>query len=88
MSEPHVEVVAFSWFNPDGVTGEFASEIRLGYVVNGDKRTPFKGGMLVGNVLDALADVRWSAETGFYGDYQGPTTARFAQLTVAGEKRV
>ena len=88
IAEPHVEVVAFSWFNPDGVTGEFASEIRLGYVVNGDKRTPFKGGMLVGNVLDALADVRWSAETGFYGDYQGPTTARFAQLTVAGEKRV
>ena len=85
LREPHVEVVSFSWFNPDPITGEFASEIRLGYLVDGGKRTPFKGGVLVGNVLDALANVRWSAETGFYGDYQGPTTARFASLTVAGE---
>jgi predicted Zn-dependent protease len=83
--EPHVEIVAFSWFNPDEVTGDFACEIRLGYVVDGSKRTPFKGGLLVGNVLDALADVRWSAEVGFFGDYQGPTTARFGKLTVAGQ---
>jgi PmbA protein len=84
LAEPHVEIVAFSWFNPDGVTGEFASEIRLGYVVDGNRYTPFVGGMLVGNVLDALADVRWSAETGFFGDYQGPTTARFGHLSVTG----
>jgi hypothetical protein len=57
----------------------------LGYIADGAVRTPFKGGMLVGNVLDALADVRWSAETGFYGDYQGPTTARFGKLAVAGQ---
>jgi predicted Zn-dependent protease len=80
----YVEVVAFSWFNPDSVTGDFASEIRLGYIIEGDKRTPFKGGTLVGNVLTALANVRWSAETAFLGDYLGPTTARFGQLTVAG----
>ncbi len=85
IAEPHVEIVSFSWFNPDVTTGEFATEIRLGYVVNGDKRTPFRGGMLVGNVLDALADVRWSAETGFYGNYQGPTTARFGNLTITGQ---
>ncbi|MDQ5853090.1 MAG: metallopeptidase TldD-related protein, partial [Chloroflexota bacterium] len=86
LQEPYVETVTFSWFNPDALTGEFASEIRLGYLVDGGKRTPFKGGVLVGNVLDALANVRWSAETGFYGDYQGPTTARFGNLTVAGAK--
>lgn len=85
LHEPYVEVAAFSWFNPDPITGEFASEIRLGYVVDGDKRTPFKGGALVGNVLGALANVRWSSETGFYGNYQGPTTARFAKLSIAGE---
>ena len=85
LAEPHVEIVAFSWFNPDEVTGDFACEIRLGYVVDGGRRTPFRGGMLVGNVLAALAGVRWSAETGFYGDYQGPTTARFGKLAVAGE---
>ena len=81
----HIEVADFSWFNPDAVTGEFASEIRLGYVVDGDKRTHFKGGMLVGNLLDALADVRWSAEVGFYGNYQGPAVAHFANLKVTGK---
>ena len=53
----------------------------------GGRRMPFKGGALVGNLLDALANVRWSTETGFYGDYQGPTTARFGELVVAGAEQ-
>ncbi|MGD8815317.1 MAG: metallopeptidase TldD-related protein [Anaerolineales bacterium] len=82
---PHVEIVEFSWFNPNTITGDFSCEIRLGYVVDGEKRTPFKGGMLVGNLLDALADVRWSSEVDFYGNYLGPTTALFNELVVVGE---
>jgi hypothetical protein len=74
--------VSWSWFSPDPTTGDFASEIRLGYVVDGASRRPFIGGLLVGNVLDALANVRWSSETGFYGSYLGPTTARFASLKI------
>jgi PmbA protein len=83
LAGPHVEIVAWSWFSPEPTTGDFASEIRLGYLVDGADRRPFTGGMLVGNMLDALADVRWSSETGFFGSYQGPTTARFASLQVA-----
>lgn len=86
LSEPHVEIIAFSWFYPDNITGHFSSEIRLGYVVNGSRRVPFRGGLLIGNVFDALADVRWSAETGFFGMYLGPTTARFGELVVSGEE--
>ena len=82
LTGPHVEVVAWSWFSPQPTTGDFASEIRLGYVVDGADRRPFNGGLLVGNVLDALANVRWSSETGFYGSYLGPTTARFASLKI------
>jgi PmbA protein len=85
VGEPHVEVTEFSWFNPNPITGEFACEIRLGYVVKGGERKPFKGGMLVGNLLDALADVHWSSETSFLGNYLGPTAARFNNLTVAGK---
>jgi PmbA protein len=84
VGEPHVEVSEFSWFNPNPITGDFACEIRLGYIVNGEERKPFKGGMLVGNLLDALADVNWSSETSFLGNYLGPTTARFNNLTIAG----
>jgi predicted Zn-dependent protease len=82
--EPHVEIVSLSWFDPDPVTGDFATEIRLGYVVDGNGRRPFKGGLLIGNVLDALANVRWSRELSFCGNYLGPAAARFTQLTVAG----
>ena len=85
LAEPYIEVVQFSWFNPDTITGDFATEIRLGYLVENGKRTPFKGGQLVGNYLDALADVRWSAETAFFGNYLGPQTARFNDLKLAGE---
>jgi predicted Zn-dependent protease len=84
LAEPHVEIVSFSWFNPDAITGDFATEIRLGYVVDANGRRPFKGGLLIGNVLDALGNVRWSRETEFVGNYLGPAAARFAQLTVAG----
>lgn len=85
LEQPHVEVVRFSWFYPNAVSGDFASEIRLGYLVEGSERKPFKGGMLVGNVLDGLANVRWSEETGFFGTYQGPTTARFGDMVVTGQ---
>jgi PmbA protein len=83
LEEPYVEVSMFSWFNPDSISGDFATEIRLGHLVKDGKSTPFKGGQLIGNVLDALADCRWSAETGFFGVYQGPIAARFSNLKVA-----
>lgn len=84
LAEPYVEVVQFSWFNPDTITGDFATEIRFGYLVENGVRKPFRGGQLVGNYMDALADVRWSAETGFFGGYLGPHTARFNDLRISG----
>lgn len=83
VAEPHVEIALWSWFSPDPTTGDFASEIRLGYHVADGERRPFSGGMLVGNLLEALADVRWSRETVFLGDYLGPASARFTDLRVA-----
>jgi predicted Zn-dependent protease len=80
----YVEIAEYSWFNPSPVTGDFACEIRLGYIVENGKKKPFKGGMLVGNLLDALADMRWSKETGFYGNYLGPKAALFNNLKVVG----
>jgi predicted Zn-dependent protease len=84
LAEPYVEVETFSWFNPNTITGDFATEIRLGYRVDKGRRTPFRGGLLVGNWLEAVADMHWSAESGFFGNYLGPTTARFNKLKVAG----
>ena len=85
LKEPYIEIIQFSWFNPDPITGNFATEIRLGYLVQDGVRKPFKGGQLIGNYMEALADVHWSAETGFFGNYLGPHTARFNDLNVSGE---
>jgi predicted Zn-dependent protease len=85
LAEPYIEIVQFSWFNPDPITGDFATEIRFGYLVQNGVHKPFKGGQLVGNYMEALANVRWSAETGFFGSYLGPQTARFNNLKIAGE---
>ena len=85
LEEPYIDIIQFSWFNPDSVTGDFATEIRLGYIVENGVRKPFKGGQLIGNFMEALADVRWSAETGFFGNYLGPHTARFNNLKISGD---
>jgi hypothetical protein len=87
LNEPYVEIVRFSWFNPDRITGDFATEIRFGYLVENGVRKPFKGGQLVGNYMDALANVHWSAETGFFGAYLGPHTARFNDLKISGVEK-
>lgn len=79
----HVEIAAFSAFEADDVTGDFASEIRLGYTVTDGRRIPFKGGQFIGNYLHALADATWSQETAFHGIYLGPAVVRFETLTVA-----
>jgi PmbA protein len=86
LDEPHVEIVQFSWFNPNPITGDFATEIRFGYLVENGRRKPFKGGQLLGNYMDALANVHWSTETGFFGSYLGPQTARFNELKIAGNE--
>jgi len=84
LKPPYVEITTFSWFNPDPVTGDFASEIRLGYVVENGVQRPFRGGLLIGNLMESLARARWSRETGFFGNYLGPAVGRFEGLNVAG----
>ena len=83
LAEPYVEIIEFSWFNPNAITGDFGTEIRFGYLVQNGTWKPFRGGQLIGNYMDALANVRWSAETGFFGSYLGPQLARFNDLIVA-----
>jgi len=82
---PIYEIVAFSFMQPDAVSGEFVAEIRLGYRHDARGTVPVKGGALAGNVFSALRDVRLSRETYSDGRYLGPRAMRFAELTIAGE---
>ncbi|MBU0491760.1 MAG: hypothetical protein KKA73_28965 [Chloroflexi bacterium] len=78
-------VVAFSWLNPDPITGKFSGEIRLAYQRRNGTWQPVKGGAVSGDVFEAFANARFSADTQFLGDYLGPEAIRFEDLVVAGE---
>ncbi|HEU5317527.1 MAG TPA: metallopeptidase TldD-related protein [Chloroflexota bacterium] len=91
---PVLHVVKFSSPEIDPVTGDFGSEIRLAYEVDGESVTPVKGGSVSGNVFDAFAAARFSSSTTYQvaagfsaggGDYFGPEAVRFESLRVAGE---
>jgi predicted Zn-dependent protease len=77
-------VKAFSDFRADPTSGDFASEIRLGEVREDGTAVPFKGGLLIGNWFDAMADARLSSETIALDGYYGPSTIRLGSLQVAG----
>lgn len=48
----------FSWLTPDGTTGDFSSEVRVGYYIeNGELTKPIKGGLVAGNILDMIKNI-------------------------------
>jgi predicted Zn-dependent protease len=81
---PVLYVRSFSDLSPDQSRGNFASEIRVGYLYEKGVRKPVKGGTVSGNVFTALGTARASKETVFLGRYLGPTAIRLEGLTVAG----
>ena len=81
---PVLQVVSFSWFNPDFVTGDFSCEIRLGYERRRGTVRPVKGGAVQGNLFAAFARARFGREVEWMGTYHGPRAIRFERLIVAG----
>jgi len=79
-----IVVRSFSDFHTDPTSGDFASEIRLGEVREEGVAKSFKGGLLIGNWFDALADIKLSSETMAQDGYYGPSTIRVGNLQVAG----
>jgi predicted Zn-dependent protease len=74
---------AFSAWEVDSSSGDFACEVRLGERRHGSDTIPFKGGLLVGNWFTALADVHYSSELQHRSGFHGPLAARFGRLQLA-----
>jgi predicted Zn-dependent protease len=75
----------FSYFEPNGVTGEFSSEIRFGEERSSGGVRAVKGGSVSGLTQAALRTARFSAETEMRERYMGPTHIRLENLTLAGD---
>ncbi|MBW3022741.1 hypothetical protein KY308_01395 [Candidatus Woesearchaeota archaeon] len=78
------EIVAFSSFAPNVYSGDFTAEIRLGYFYKNGKKVPFRGGMLVGNCIDFMKNIKLSKETFSKSGYYGPKAVMFGEATVTG----
>ncbi len=78
----YFEIVRFSWFNPDPLSGDFSAEVRLGYHWLRGRKIPFKGGHFTGNVFDCLLNARFSREAMQSGRYYGPRALLFKDATV------
>ncbi|MCL2362294.1 MAG: metallopeptidase TldD-related protein [Defluviitaleaceae bacterium] len=82
--EPYLELVSFSDFQVNPVTGDFGSEIRLGYYYDGNNITPVTGGSISGNMSKVQDGLRMSAELRQYNDYKGPATVCMRGASISG----
>ncbi len=80
-----VEIVAFSSFVPNTVSGDFSAEVRLAYVRKDGTKTPIRAAMFSGNLFKMLDAMRLSKERTVTERYAGPSHIRFDEgATLAG----
>jgi len=82
--EDCLEVVSFSDFQYDGITGDFGGEIRLAYCRRGGRRFPVSGGSISGTVREVEGSCRFSRETRSQGGFSGPETIRLLNVRISG----
>ena len=82
---PHLEVVYFSDFVSEPLTGDFGGEIRLAYYTDprGDRHI-VSGGSVSGNIRDVQARMYFSRETQTSRGFQGPLSVFLPDISVSG----
>lgn len=72
-SEPYLEIVQFSDFSCNPITGDFNGEIRLGYFYDGETKTIISGGSISGNIKDNEKTMVLSKELSKYNNAVVPS---------------
>ena len=80
----YLEVVEFSSFEVNAVSGDLAGEIRLGYLHQGGQVIIVSGGSVSANMADLTAGIRMSRETSQYNNFLIPTVTRLRNVSVTG----
>ncbi|MES0488836.1 MAG: metallopeptidase TldD-related protein [Leptospirales bacterium] len=80
-----IELLRFSTFSPDPISGNFSGEIRLGFIHKNGKRIPIRQGSVTGNIKDGLLTCNYSKERVRRQNYIGPAGVHFESLTLAGD---
>ena len=80
-----LEIVEFSDFQVDSMTGDIFGEIRLAYYHDGEGNvTPVSGGSVSGSMLDNIAHLQMSRETRRYANAEIPSVTRLENVVIAG----
>ena len=80
----YLEVVEFSDFQCDAITGDIAGEIRLAYLHKDGKVTPVCGGSVSGSMAEMAKTFRFSKELRQYDNLLIPSVTRIKDVTVTG----
>ena len=80
----YLEVVEFSDFQVDEITGDIFGEIRLAYLHDGDKTVPVSGGSISGSMNDFIRTMRMSSDSTQYDDMRIPSLTLLHDVTVTG----
>ena len=83
-SGDYMEVVEFSDFQVDELTGDIAGEIRLAYLHRGGEVKVVTGGSVSGNMNEAVRDMTFSKELKQYNCYVIPAAVKLKNLRITG----
>lgn len=83
-SDCHLELLDFSDFQMDVLTGDFGGEIRFGWCYEGGERYPVSGGAISGNIGAVQEEMYFSKELRREDDFMGPQTVKLDKIAVTG----
>lgn len=86
MEEPYLELVSFSDFQVNHLTGDFGGEIRLARYFDGKEVKAVTGGAVSSNIKDVQANMTFSKEGEQHDYYYGPKHIMFKDLKVVGSE--
>lgn len=82
---PYLEVISFSAFQMDVMSGFFGGEFRLALYHDGDKVIPVTQGAVTANLKDAQKTMYFSKETVNCKNVVTPKVIKFDKMTIVGE---
>ena len=83
----HLEIVEFSDFQVDPLTGDIFGEIRLGYLHLNGEVWIVTGGSVSGDLKENLSDLRMTREQVQYNNVLIPAVTRLSHVSIAGVKQ-
>jgi PmbA protein len=80
--EKYLEIISFSDFDMDVITGDFGGEIRSGYYYDGEILMPVTGGSISGNIKEVHEKMFFSKEMEQHNNFFGPKILKLYNVSI------